>query len=81
MRRVRTDAWKRFALLAPSVGLYLMFKFAGLRSRFLSSAGMVVVRFVGKFSVICCRVPAGDTVGASGMRGARPVLLLDVVVV
>ena len=26
-------------------------------------------------------VPAGDTVGASGMRGARPVLLLDVIVV
>ena len=26
-------------------------------------------------------VPAGDTVGATGMRGALPVLLLDVIVV
>ena len=26
-------------------------------------------------------VPAGDTVGATGMSGARPVLLLDVIVV
>ena len=42
---------------------------------------VVVVRLVGTLSVICCRVPAGDTVGATGMRGALPVLLLDVIVV
>ena len=36
--------------------------------------------FVGTVSVICCRVPVGDTVGAAAVSGARPVLSLVVMV-
>ena len=76
-----TQAWKRFALASPSFGSYFVLKFAGVRvSRVCCCSGMVLVRLVGTFSVICYRVPAGDTVGASGTRGALHVLLLDVVV-
>ena len=81
LRRAMTPAWKRFALVSPSFGSYFVLKFAGVRSRVCCCSGMVLVRLVGTFSVICCRVPAGDTVGATGMRGALPVLLLDVIVV
>ena len=76
-----TPAWKRFALVSPSFGSYFVLKFAGVRvSRVCCCSGMVLVRLVGTFSVICYRVPAGDTVGASGTRGALHVLLLDVIV-
>ena len=74
-------ASKRFVLVAPSAGLNLMPKFAGVRSRVFSCCCPdMMARFVGTVSVICCRVPVGDTVGAAAVSGARPVLSLVVMV-
>ena len=70
-------AEKRFELVAPSAGLNLMPKFAGARSRIFSCCCPdMMARIVGTVSVICCRVPVGDTVGAAAVSGARPVLSL-----
>ena len=74
-------ASKRFVLVAPSAGLNLMPKFAGARSRVFSCCWPdMMARIVGTLSVICCRVPVGDTVGAAAVSGARPVLSLVVMV-
>ena len=52
-------------------------KFAGARSRVFSGCCPdMMARIVGTVSVICCRVPVGDTVGAAAISGARPVLSL-----
>ena len=70
-------AEKRFELVAPSAGLNLMPKFAGARSRVFSCCCPdMMARIVGTVSVICCRAPVGDTVGAAAVSGARPVLSL-----
>ena len=56
-------------------------KFAGARSRVFSCCCPdMMARIVGTVSVICCRVPVGDTVGATAVSGARPVLSLVVIV-
>ena len=50
---------------------------ASTRSRVFSGCCPdMMARFVGTVSVICCRVPVGDTVGAAAVSGARPVLSL-----